>query len=77
MNLAELAAFVAVVEHGGFSQAAEQLHLSQPAISKRIALLEARLETRLFDRIGRQVLLTEAGRVLLPRARRQIGRAHV
>ena len=39
MNLAELAAFVAVVDYGGFSQAAEQLHLSQPAISKRIALL--------------------------------------
>ena len=75
MNLAELAAFVAVVDYGGFSQAAEQLHLSQPAISKRIALLEAQLETRLFDRIGRQVLLTEAGRVLLPRARRLLAEA--
>lgn len=75
MNLAELAAFVAVVDHGGFSQAAERLHLSQPAVSKRIALLEATLEARLFDRVGRQVLLTEAGRVLLPRARRLLAEA--
>ena len=75
MNLTELAAFVAVVEHGSFSQAAEQLHLSQPAVSKRIALLEVGLDARLFDRIGRQVLLTEAGRVLLPRARRLLAEA--
>ena len=37
MELANLAAFVAVAEHGGFSAAAEQLHLTQPAVSKRIA----------------------------------------
>ena len=75
MNLPELAAFVAVAEHGGFSLAAEQLHLSQPAISKRIALLERELGVRLFDRIGRQVLPTEAGRVLLPRARQLLAEA--
>ncbi len=70
MDLANLAAFVAVAEHGGFSLAAERLHLTQPAVSKRIAQLEASLETRLFDRLGRQVVPTEAGRTLLPRARR-------
>lgn len=70
MELANLAAFVAVAEHGGFSAAAEALHLSQPAVSKRIALLESQWQTRLFDRIGRQVILTEAGQALLPRARR-------
>src|SRR5690606_21477971 len=61
MDLPGLAAFVAVAEHGGFSLAAERLHLTQPAVSKRIAQLEATLETRLFDRLGRQVVLTEAG----------------
>ncbi|TXI26588.1 MAG: LysR family transcriptional regulator [Ottowia sp.] len=68
MELAQLAAFVAVAEAGGFSAAAERLHLTQPAISKRIAQLEVQLDKRLFDRIGRQVVLTEAGSLLLPRA---------
>ncbi len=75
MDLPQLAAFVAVAEHGGFSHAAEALHLSQPAVSKRIAQLEAELDTRLFDRIGRQVLPTEAGGVLLPRARQLLADA--
>ncbi|HCO58955.1 MAG TPA: LysR family transcriptional regulator [Porticoccaceae bacterium] len=63
-----LEAFVAVVETGSFSDAAEQIHLTQPAVSKRIALLEDQLGCRLFDRIGRQINLTEAGAALLPRA---------
>ena len=75
MELANLAAFVAVAEHGGFSAAAEQLHLTQPAVSKRIAQLESQLEARLFDRIGRQVLPTEAGQLLLPRARALLAEA--
>jgi len=69
MDIANLQAFVAVAEHGSFSRAAEQLHLTQPAVSKRIALLEAELAVGLLDRLGRRVLLTEAGRTLLPRAR--------
>lgn len=68
MEIAELKAFVAVAESGSFSQAALALHLTQPAISKRINLLESNLNCQLFDRIGRQVILTEAGRDLLPRA---------
>lgn len=68
MDTQNLAAFVAVAHSGSFSQAGEALHLTQPAISKRISLLEQQLETRLFDRIGRQVSLTESGRTLLPRA---------
>ena len=75
MELANLAAFVAVADHGGFSAAAEQLHLTQPAVSKRIAQLESQLEARLFDRIGRQVLPTEAGQLLLPRARALLAEA--
>lgn len=69
MDLSSLAVFVAVAEHGGFSAAAEKLHLSQPAVSKRIALLEAELDVRLLDRLGRQVVPTEAGLLLLGRAR--------
>lgn len=75
MDWASLTAFVAVAEHGGFSAAAVQLHLTQPAVSKRIALLETSLDARLFDRLGRQVLLTEAGRLLLPRAKQMLAEA--
>jgi DNA-binding transcriptional LysR family regulator len=70
MDTESLAAFLEIADAGSFSGAAGRLHLSQPAISKRIATLEARLAARLFDRIGRRVLLTEAGRTLLPYARR-------
>ena len=70
MDTQLLAAFLAVAEVASFSQAAEQLHLTQPAISKRIAQLEQLLGARLFDRIGRQVSLTESGARLLPRAQR-------
>lgn len=70
MDIANLRAFVAVAETRSFSAAAAQLHLTQPAVSKRIAALEEGFDARLFDRIGRTVDLTEAGRALLPRARR-------
>jgi DNA-binding transcriptional LysR family regulator len=63
-----LQAFVEVAEHHSFSAAAEALHLTQPAISKRIACLESQLGCKLFDRIGRNVHLTEAGTALLPKA---------
>ncbi|MCE8025873.1 MULTISPECIES: LysR family transcriptional regulator [Halomonadaceae] len=69
MDTQSLQAFLAVADSGSFSRAAEQLHLTQPAVSKRIATLEDQIGARLFDRIGRRVTLTEAGRVLLPRAR--------
>jgi DNA-binding transcriptional LysR family regulator len=71
-----LRAFLAVAEAGSFSRAAERLHLTQPAVSKRIQALEANLGVRLFDRIGKRVHLTDAGRILEPRARnvlREIG----
>lgn len=68
MDLANLSAFIAVAECSSFSGAGERLHLTQPAISKRIAGLEQQLDVRLFDRLGREVNLTEAGRALLPRA---------
>lgn len=68
MDLATLNAFIAIAELGSFSEAAIRLHLTQPAVSKRIASLERQLRVRLFDRLGREVSLTEAGRALLPRA---------
>ena len=70
MDIASLKAFLAVAESRSFSRAAEQLFLTQPAVSKRVASLESELHTNLFDRIGRHVSLTEAGKTLLPRARR-------
>ena len=69
MDFANLQAFLAVAETASFSGAAERLHLSQPAVSKRVAALEDELGSPLFDRIGRRIGLTEAGRALLPRAR--------
>ena len=68
MDLANLNAFIAIAETGSFSEAAERLHLTQPAVSKRIAGLEQQLGVRLFDRLGREIGLTQAGRALLPRA---------
>ena len=58
-----------VAEQGSFSRAADELFLTQPAVSKRIVKLENQLKTRLFDRIGRNVSLTVAGQHLLPKAR--------
>ncbi len=69
MELNNLKAFLAVTDHGSFSVAAEKLHLTQPAVSKRIASLEHVLGKPLFDRIARTVHLTEAGVALLPVAR--------
>ncbi len=64
-----LRAFLLVAETGSFSLAAQKLHLTQPAISKRVAQLEEQLNASLFDRIGRTISTTEAGEALLPHAR--------
>jgi DNA-binding transcriptional LysR family regulator len=69
MDIAALQAFLAVAETGSFSRAAERIHLTQPAISKRIGALERGLGLPLFDRVGRRVQLTEAGRALFERSR--------
>lgn len=62
-------AFVEVARYASFSQAADALHITQPAVSKRISQLEAHLDAPLFDRVGRHISLTETGHALLPRAR--------
>ncbi|MEM7377537.1 MAG: LysR family transcriptional regulator [Pseudomonadota bacterium] len=69
MDIANLRAFIAVVESGSFSAAAAQLFITQPAVSKRIGALESAVGHALFDRIHRRALLTPAGRTLLPTAR--------
>lgn len=68
MDFDNLKAFLAVAQKRSFSLAAIELHLTQPAISKRIAALESELEANLFDRVGKQIQLTPAGHVLQPRA---------
>lgn len=69
MDINNLRAFIEVADKRSFSRSAETLHLTQPAVSKRIAALESELSAKLFDRVGRSVHLTEAGNVLLPSAR--------
>jgi DNA-binding transcriptional LysR family regulator len=64
METRQLAAFCAVVERRSFSQAAEQLGVTQPAVSLQIRSLEKRLGLQLVDRSGRRVEPTEAGRRL-------------
>jgi DNA-binding transcriptional LysR family regulator len=70
IDIAELLTFIKVAETSSFSEAGTQLFVTQPAVSKRVAALESSLGVRLFDRIGRQVQLTEAGIRLLPKARK-------
>lgn len=70
MDFPSLKAFVTVAECRSFSLAAEQLFITQPAISKRVAALEEDLGVALFDRLGRSIVLTEAGEKFLVSARR-------
>jgi LysR family transcriptional regulator, hydrogen peroxide-inducible genes activator len=69
MEIHQLRYFVAVAEEGSFSHAADREHVSQPSLSQQIHKLEAELNQQLFDRLPRSVVLTEAGRCLLPYAR--------
>ncbi|MHB1119926.1 MAG: LysR family transcriptional regulator [Bellilinea sp.] len=68
MEIHQLTYFVAVAQTGSFSRAAEQCLVTQPSLSQQIIKLEQELGEQLFDRLHRRVVLTEAGRILLPRA---------
>jgi LysR family transcriptional regulator, low CO2-responsive transcriptional regulator len=69
LNLVELNVFTIAAETENFSEAARRLGVTQPTVSVQIRSLEDRLGVDLFDRSGRQVALTEAGRALVPMAR--------
>ena len=68
MQIPQITAFLAVAELQSFSLAAERLHITQPAVSKRIRQLEETMQTTLFDRIGKKSILTPNGLALIPHA---------
>ena len=68
MDIDGLQTFLAIAELGGFGRAGTHLHRSQPAISRRLGLLEQELGVPLFDRLRSRARLTEAGRVFRPHA---------
>ncbi len=68
MNIDEIQTFVVIADLGGFTQAGRRLHRSQPAISRRLSLLEDELGAPMFERIRGRARLTEAGRAFLPHA---------
>ena len=70
MELNQIEAFVAVVQMKSFTRATHVLYLSQPAISRRIQLLEEELGVKLFERVHEGVTMTEAGQAFLPHAQR-------
>jgi LysR family transcriptional regulator, transcription activator of glutamate synthase operon len=70
VELRQLRYFAAVARHRHFTQAAAELHVAQPALSQQIRRLERELGLELLTRSTRRVALTEAGELLLPRARR-------
>ncbi|MDX8443049.1 LysR family transcriptional regulator [Mesorhizobium australafricanum] len=70
ITLRHLRAFVAVAEHGGYTAAANSLNIAQSALSRTIVEIEEQLDTRLFERTTRRVVLTASGEQLLMNARR-------
>jgi DNA-binding transcriptional LysR family regulator len=77
LELSELRAFLVLADHLHFSQAAEVLHVSQPALTKQMQRLEAKVSGRLLVRGYRKVALTPAGEILRDRARRLLREAEV
>jgi DNA-binding transcriptional LysR family regulator len=70
MNLQQLRYFLAAAEHGSFTAAARSLYIAQPSLSEQVRQLEAELGVDLFARVGRGIVLTEAGRAFRPEAER-------
>lgn len=69
MDLTQIAYFLAIVDAGSFTAAAEELYISQSSLSKQIRALEKELNADLFDRGRRQIELTPWGKAILPHAR--------
>lgn len=76
MTLEQLRIFVAVAEREHVTRAAGDLNLTQSATSAAVAALEARYATKLFDRVGRRISLTDAGRLFLAEAKAVLARAN-
>lgn len=74
INARQLQSFLRVAESGSFTEAAEQLHMTQPSLSHQIRQLEHMLRIKLFERTTRRVMLTEAGSAFLPAAERILNR---
>lgn len=72
MELHQLRYVVEVAKAGSFTRAADALYLAQPSLSVQVRKLEAELGTRLFERLGRRVVLTSAGEEFLPHAQRAL-----
>jgi len=68
MDVAGVETFLAIAELGSFTRAARRLHRSQPAISRRLEIIEHELGAPLFERLRGRARLTEAGRIFLPHA---------
>ncbi|OJU49674.1 MAG: LysR family transcriptional regulator [Mesorhizobium sp. 61-13] len=75
MTLEQLRIFVAVAEREHVTRAAADLNLTQSATSAAVAALESRYATKLFDRVGRRIALTDAGRIFLVEAKAVLARA--
>jgi len=73
MTLDQLRTFRAAAQLKSFTRAAERLHLTQPAVSAQIVVLEKEFRVKLFDRIGKTVVLTEAGQIMLTSAEEILG----
>ncbi len=73
MEIHQLEYFVAIVETGSFSRAAERCNVAQPSLSQQILKLEKEIGHPLFDRLNRKVVLTDFGERLLPRANLILG----
>jgi LysR family hydrogen peroxide-inducible transcriptional activator len=69
MEIHQLRYVCAIAETGSFSRAAERCQVAQPSLSQQVLKLEEDLGSKLFDRLGRSIRLTEAGRAFLPHAR--------
>jgi DNA-binding transcriptional LysR family regulator len=76
MTLEQLRIFAAVADRQHVTQASRELHLTQSATSAAIAALEGRYGVKLFDRVGRGIVLTHTGRAFLVEARAVLARAH-
>ncbi|MCP4999530.1 MAG: LysR family transcriptional regulator [Hyphomicrobiales bacterium] len=75
MELSDLKIFTAVVQEGGITRATERLNRVQSNVTTRVRQLEDRLQTKLFDRQGKRLILTPAGRTLLDYADRLLALA--